>query len=679
MLMASRRAGRVSWLMLVLGLELSAGAVLGLRALDAVVNLPLPWWAPLAAPPLVYALLGLVGARPFSLRRGAVAAAVMCALYAVLVAVAVGVRATLDLVVYDAAVTASLGGSPTETLLRLVAVPLMLAPLRPRLARRRSSSGVARPALARPREGAASSAPPRVVAAAAAPVAPPPPAAPPAPATVPPRPKPAAVGGPRAAPPVRVERAPSAAAEPPAPAPGAAEETIRIPFVRIADQLPAEMFLLTRSRAGAGLRGEAGTLFVPQRLVLPQLGEGRVRVKWEAIADQFPREQLKLSDEAIASRLPDASIVLPLDEVVRQVRPELLALSSPAADVFGIEEFAPPFQPHVPPPSATTDGRRSAEPAEPAPAERQVESPGPARDEREEAAEEPLEPAAAALAAPPPAPARETPAPAPAAAGGRKGEARRFGAVLASLMSSLEIGERDGTGTTVFTAIAPTLHEDAVVQAAMRAVPFLADERLPTPAAQATLRGADATIVLTPLGAPDAGGPLLVTAVASGGSLALLERLSLRAAGEARIAAEGGARPERAGRPPDAADLRATLVPPSVRAVADSLTAFGPVAPTMLRDATGSLRACLFLPSSVEAEPLAQFARDLHRALEGSEIGPVSSIILRLGTHRVILETLEVAPGGVTLLVGGGPVDRPGLARLELGRAATRLGVVLRG
>jgi hypothetical protein len=115
-----------------------------------------------------------------------------------------------------------------------------------------------------------------------------------------------------------------------------------------------------------------------------------------------------------------------------------------------------------------------------------------------------------------------------------------------------------------------------------------------------------------------------------------------------------------------------------VRELAGSLTAFGPVAPTLLRDQAGELSACLFLPSSLDALPLARFARDLHLALEDAEVGRVASVILKLGGHRLVLRTIDGVSGSVTMLVGVGRVERPGLARIELDRAASRLGALVR-
>jgi len=478
---------------------------------------------------------------------------------------------------------------------------------------------------------------------------------------------------------------------------------IRISFGRIADQLPVEMFARGREGFHATLRPGV-SLLVPRRLLLPYLGEALAPVKWEVVADQFPRAELALSHEEIAGRLPHRSLLLPLDEVVPQIPAELLALSTPAANVYGIEEFPPPFQPHVPPPSETpaVDTRATAEPVAVALAEPEP----PLVSEPREEPEPPAEPEASAepeglaeaepLAEPelfveplapaePKLPGEEEPSQPERGAEaladrGRTAEARRITALLAPLMNGLEIGERDGAGTTLVTFVAPTLSEDSVVRTAARVVPFLADARLSDPVAQATLTGAEATIVLTPFGSPGAGGALLVTAVRSRASLAWLERLSRSAAGEARVPAENGGHSSPVGDPAEEMELRATSVPQSVRELAGSLTAFGPVAPTVLRDTAGSLRACLFLPRSFEAMPLAQFARDLYAALEEAEIGQVSSVILRVGAHRLVVRAMDGVPGRrAAMLVGGGPIDRPGLARIELDRAATRLGALVRG
>ncbi len=704
--MAIRRASRVRliwWLELGLGLELYACGVLvlharGLRAtpLLAAPSLVIP---ALVIPPVFYLLVGLVSLRPFSLRRVLGAAVAMCGLHALLVAATGALYTISDLLDFGSAVAFALWGSPAVTLLQLTAALLVFARLRPLLSSPRPA----------PRAEARATPPRRRAevpggAAAREPSIPPLRRVPDVSSSALARGVQPVVASPSVPQPVVTPAAPA----PPAPPtralvrPETGEPMIRISFGRIADQLPVEMFARGREGLHATLRPGV-SLLVPRRLLLPYLGEALAPVKWEVVADQFPRDELALSHEEIAGRLPHRSLLLPLDEVVPQIPAELLALTTPTADVYGIEEFPPPFQPHVPPPSETpaVDTRAPAEPAAAAVAEPE---PPPVSESRAEP-EPPAEPEASAepegLAVPepvaepklfveplasagpelpveeePPQPERRAEA---LADRGRTAEARRIAALLAPLMNGLEIGERDGAGTTLVTVVAPTLREDSVVRTTACVVPFLADARLSDPVAQATLTGAEATIVLTPFGSPGAGGALLVTAVRSRASLAWLERLSRSAAGEARVPAENGGHSSPVGDPAEEMELRATSVPQSVRELAGSLTAFGPVAPTVLRDTAGSLRACLFLPRSLEAMPLAQFARDLYAALEAAEIGQVSSVILRVGAHRLVVRAMDGVPGRAAMLVGGGPIDRPGLARIELDRAAMRLGALVRG
>jgi hypothetical protein len=94
----------------------------------------------------------------------------------------------------------------------------------------------------------------------------------------------------------------------------------------------------------------------------------------------------------------------------------------------------------------------------------------------------------------------------------------------------------------------------------------------------------------------------------------------------------------------------------------------------VLRDKAGVFRVCLFGPGVLEPAPLAHLARDLFEALEESKVGPVTSITLRLETYRLVVRALGSPAGQTTLLVVVGPMTRPGLARLELERAAKVIG-----
>jgi predicted regulator of Ras-like GTPase activity (Roadblock/LC7/MglB family) len=94
----------------------------------------------------------------------------------------------------------------------------------------------------------------------------------------------------------------------------------------------------------------------------------------------------------------------------------------------------------------------------------------------------------------------------------------------------------------------------------------------------------------------------------------------------------------------------------------------------VLRDKAGVFRVCLFGPGALEPAPLAHLARDLFEALEEAKVGPMTSITLRLETHRLVVRALGSPAGHTTLLVVVGPMTRPGLARLELERAAKAIG-----
>ncbi len=624
------------------------------------------------------------------------------------------------------------------------------------------------------------------------------PAAPPMPAIAPPEHVPAPPRGgtsappaaaPPSAPPVTASPPPTPTrrSEPPA-APAAAagrrpgaepiEDTIRIAFARIADQVPANLFRLPADRLGANLV-EAGFLLIPRRLVLPQLAEGFVQVPWHVVADQFPKQALTVAPSEVAERIANGLIVLPLDEVVRQMPAELFALTTPEVDVRGIEDFPPPFQPHVPPPSVShdeadgevvpsestaPDAAATSElpptPSEPvlAVADPAEVEPGETAPEEEIAAEsvtielvaEPElvpEPMAPLSSSPPDAPEEEldevvltvepvwrepsrpddssddsssapplvddvspaapaSPAPAPvlahdgamapADAGERASDAeqmpsvilqlpindgarvhvRRIAALLSPLMTPLETGTVAHRGHTVLTVLPPAMDETAAVETVLPVLPFLTDARLLSPPVQATLRTLAGALVLTPLAPGDPDGPVLLTATPAGASLALLERLSLRAA-HGWQAEHGTVRSARPGRPPSPdAGLRSAEVPPHVQAMAASLQAFGAVFPSVLRGTDEGLLVYLFLPRGVDPVPLGAVARDLTRALLPGRFGSLESITLRAESNgRLVVRTLAIAPATV-LVAGGGPVNRPGLAWIELDRAVAQLGAV---
>ena len=762
--MALTRATRskLVWaLELALGLELYACAVLalhsrGLRATPIVASPGLIIPA-LVIPPVFYVLVGLVSVRPLSVLRVGIAAGAMCVVHAVLVMATGALFVIPDLVDYGAAVAFALWGSPAITILQLTAAPLVLARLRPLIVARPAPGGtLARradvrtmgsvsiavrepvpPTPAPSRENTAAAQRPAAV----TPHAPAMPSAPTAKPSVatPSRPasivrEPTAPAAPTPA--QRASMATSSAATLPAPSTPVVrinatasplewperrasvepvDPRVRVAFSRIADQLPVEMF----ARGATGLNDmlrPGVSLFVPRGLLLPHLAEGVAAVKWEVVADQFPRDELLLTNAEIAKRLPNGSLRLPLDEVMPQIPAELLTLSKQPAAAQRTEELPPPAQLHVPPPVTAAvevyeiPGEAEAEATEPEVAKSEgVEQEVRVADmEVADVAEAEIVPATApALAMPPVVPTLVAPAPVKAlvepeppkpvtavvlqalehepareprpyenangivASHGRTAEARRIAARLAPVMNGLEIGERDDAGTLLFTAIAPTLSDDAVVAAALRVAPWLFNPRLPERVSQATLAASETTIVLTPFESIR-GDALLVAAVASRGSLAWLERLSRSAAGELPSVTRNGAQAPEDSNP--ARELRPAVVPPSIRELASFFTSVGPLAPAVLCDVAGVFRVCLFAPGALEPGPLARLARDLFVTLEGTKIEPVSSVTLRLETHRLVVRALGSSGGQTTLLAVVGSMARPGLTRLALERAAKVIG-----
>ena len=129
----------------------------------------------------------------------------------------------------------------------------------------------------------------------------------------------------------------------PAPALVIDEATVRVSFDRVAVDLPADAFRGPLDQVAARMH-QPGALLIPLSRVLPQLGEGLIRVGWDVVAPQFPREQMAVSDAEMIERLPNG-IELPLDEVIRQISPDLFVTGGPAVDVRGLESFPAPFQP----------------------------------------------------------------------------------------------------------------------------------------------------------------------------------------------------------------------------------------------------------------------------------------------------------------------------------------------
>lgn len=310
-----------------------AVAALALFALLPVANLSLPWWVALAAPAIVYTLVVTICCPRANTAEAIGIVALLFIAHAALASATGMVYAALTELPYPTALAVAAWEYLPAPVLQVLCVSLMVLPFRafyaPRRARRRGRSRVA-PAAALsvgsagdPSHVAASELPP-------SPFATPelPPSSPALAAATPEGfglPAPIAGGSRREG----AERV---------------EEVVSIPFARIADQLPAGAFTISPDRLGANML-EPGHLLVPTRLVIPQLVEGHVTVAWEDVADQFPRHALALDEASVRDGLAEGRIVLPLDEVVRRLPAELFEMSSPSADIQGLERFPLPFRP----------------------------------------------------------------------------------------------------------------------------------------------------------------------------------------------------------------------------------------------------------------------------------------------------------------------------------------------
>jgi hypothetical protein len=320
---------------------------------------------------------------------------------------------------------------------------------------------------------------------------------------------------------------------------------------------------------------------------------------------------------------------------------------------------------------AAASAEVAEEPAEPlAP-----EAPPPA------AAAEPLRPAAAAdeeSGEPPEGP--EPPSlPEPASGTGPEIDPAEIARGLAPA-GPLEVETRSLMGIALHTARSPRLAGDAVVGLAFRFLSFLAESPGAQAVTQTTIRGGAGAMVLTPLGPLAGGGPVLAVAVPHRGGLALLEILSLRIAADYRAARAGLGSAVAAGGPGVAAPppLGEEPVPPRVEALARSITVGGPLRPLCVADSAGRLVLYLLVGPEVDPQWIGRLACDLYRVMGVEDapggVGPIQSVVVRLGSQRVVVSAVAENPERSTLLVAAGPADpRPGLGRLQLERLAARL------
>jgi hypothetical protein len=495
-------------------------------------------------------------------------------------------------------------------------------------------------------------------------------------------PEPPSVPRPAPPPPPRVERRPP----PPMPTsvatrqpPVADEPVVRIPFARIAAQLPPTAFLLPPERLAESLR-EPHVLLVPQRLVLPQLGEGAVEIAWALIEDQFPELAFAAPPAEMRQRFAGWVLSLPMDEVVRQIPTELWRREAPAADLSEIGQFPAPFNPGppiaeapaapeppaVPDPAVVTESPVAAEPSPPAAIT--ISEPPPPAPVAVTAGEPPV----VAVAAPP-VPGR-TPAPAvamPAAPTFETDESEALARTLALGLTPLGAFDwrtrRPGGGPLV-CFVPPTLVREPIDALAARAAALI--ERLaPWAVEQMTIRTSRVACVLTPLGSRGC----LVAAVRRHGPVAMLELLSARAgrATGAMTAIEAPGEP-----------TAVTTVPAEegnghrrLGEAARALAAFGAVT-VSVASAEGAAPD-VYVFAERDGGVLAAMARAVHEALvaghDEAALGRLESIDLRRGRERAVVRPLRAQPGAPALLAAAGQVALAGRAHRAVARAAALL------
>ena len=587
------------------------------------------------------------------------------------------------------------------------------------------------------------------------------PAVPPAPKAAPAPPPAAQVQAPSA--PVQAPVPPVAG---PPPNPVVDEPAVAISFARVASELPADAFNVPLDQVAERLR-KPGALLVPQSLVLSQLAEGLIRVKWDALASQFPREALAISDPDMMGRLPNG-ITLPLDEVIGQIPPDLFMVGGPAVDLHGLESFPAPFQPaiadppqrpqaeQVDPPAGHGGGAPVEEPHPVAAAHvippLALDAPAPANVATERVAEEPpvtplsaehaphpavvetpraheisvpevvqldsepmpdpvsvravewpeppladpatvaqpdapavsLESEPAIVVTPPAAVAVvsdraetswrpiESPAPAPDALTSgmtEPEEARRIVTLLAPI-ASFDVSIQPAEGVTVYALSAPRVAPEIAVAGAGLALPLLIERHAPWSIDQITFRGPDTALVLTAVGSPG-DRRWLAAAVPRGGGLALLEILCRRAAGDH---GDGATRASIGEGQPGSRSLAATSAE-RVAALTSSLTAFGEVTASALRDIGGEGLLYLFLPTGADVAGIGALAQDVEAIMrKAAGSGAVfRTAVLRSGRTLLVVQPEEVAHGRSIIVVAGGEVSRPGLAYRQLERVTVAL------
>ena len=494
---------------------------------------------------------------------------------------------------------------------------------------------------------------------------------------------------------------------------GIDEPVIRVPFDRIADQLPPDVFVLPPERLAESVR-EPHAIVIPCRLVLPQLGEGAVEIPWTLIDDQFPELALAMPKADVRRRFPGWVLSLPMDEVVRQIPADVFRVQGPTPDLFDIGQFPAPFKPEPPAPEEGPEPESVADPvvdlapappAAPAPVALELEpapiEPEPVREDEIPAvvfafaeappapapeaapvAPEPAEPAVdptpapvavAAPAVPTVVPVTPPPvaAPAPPAVAAPDDECETLGRALALglvPLGALEWHACRVDGRPLVSFVSPALPREPIDAMAAGAAPLV--ERLASwGIEQVTIRTTRLVCVLTPLGTRGC----LAATVRRGGAVAMLEMLATRAGRVTRDSAS--AAPAIAFPAVATAPARTDNGHHAIGEAARVLAAFGPMAMSVA-EAEGAAPS-VYVFGGQDQAVLAGAARAVHATLvtghDQEALGRLESVVLRRGRERAVLRPLRVHGGAPAVLAAAGEVALAGRAHRAAAEAAALL------
>ena len=470
---------------------------------------------------------------------------------------------------------------------------------------------------------------------------------------------------------------------PPEP-PSVEEPVIRVPFHRLAGQLPPDVFVLPPERLAESVR-EPHVIVIPCRLVLPQLGEGAVEISWTLVDDQFPELALAMPRLEVRRRFPGWVLSLPMDEVVRQLPREVFRVQAPAAELFDIAQFPAPFAPEPPAPleAPAAPGVPEAEPSVLVEPDVPIAPATTATTEGRVLRQEDANPAVDPASSEPPPPVRHVPVGSPVAVDpvdtvsqpatvAADEESETLGRTLAlglAPLGAFDWQARRVGGRALLSFVPPAIPREPIDALATAAAP-LVDRLASWNVEQVTIRTTRLVCVLTPLGSRGC----LAATVRRGGAVAMLELLSTRVGrvtGDTPgVASAAIAFPTVATTPAGIANGHR-----AVGEAARALAVFGPLA-VSVAEAEGAAPS-VYVFGGQDQAVLAGAARAVHETLvaghDHDALGRLESIVLRRGRERAVVRPLRRPSGQPAVLAAAGDVALAGRAHRAVAQAAALL------